>query len=396
MMVSGGEEEVDESSNTAVPEPRRSDTGNGTRRRVLVAAVVAVIVIAAALISAMVLKPSPERATIGVIIPLEEGIVSHSEEVRDAVKMAIDELNAWGGIGNTRLQMVFSETASNAEAITEAFEEMESDHNPLFYITISCEFMGVMAPLAEAVSAPLIGMSSYPGATEGYQYTYRYNIPPAVEVASAMSIMEDLNVTSVGLLYTESPHGCTIHEAFSEAFLDAGGSVEDEPCATDEPDFSAQVANLTDNPAIFAVSTCTSLAAMFEAISDSGYEGYVIASSCASSTFMWSLEEADGVYLSAPLMYKQENILARAFMVDFKQTYGIDVTHHGAVSYDVVNLVHGLLEGKEVTRSSLEFELSQGFIFTGVMGSITIEPGEHDFDFNVYPARIVEGELLFL
>jgi branched-chain amino acid transport system substrate-binding protein len=372
MLVSGGEEEVNESSNAAVPEPRHSDTGNGTRRRVLVAAVVAVIVIAAALISAMVLKPSPERATIGVIIPLEEGIVSHSEEVRDAVKMAIDELNAWGGIGNTRLQMVFSETASNAEAITEAFEEMESDHNPL------------------------LGMSSYPGATEGYQYTYRYNIPPAVEVASAMSIMEDLNVTSVGLLYTESPHGCTIHEAFSEAFLDAGGSVEDEPCATDEPDFSAQVANLTDNPAIFAVSTCTSLAAMFEAISDSGYEGYVIASSCASSTFMWSLEEADGVYLSAPLMYKQENILARAFMVDFKQTYGIDVTHHGAVSYDVVNLVHGLLEGKEVTRSSLEFELSQGFIFTGVMGSITIEPGEHDFDFNVYPARIVEGELLFL
>lgn len=364
--------------------------------RTITVAVIVVVVVALVGLSVTVLKPTPETVVVGVIIPAEEGPVSHSEEVRDAVQMAMDELNAWGGIGNKRLRMVFSEVPEDLDAISEAFEEMEEKHRPLFYITISCGFLGAMAPLAETAQVPLIGLSSYPGATEGFQYTYRYNVPPEMEVASAMTMMADLNVTRVGLLYTESPHGCSIHEAFSEAFVEAGGTVEDEPCGIDETDYSGAVANLTDNQAILTVSTCVALAQMFEAIHESGYDGHVIASSCASSSYMWGLEAADGVYVSAPLLYKSENILARAFLEDFKLTYGIDVTHHGAVAYDIVNLVHGLLEGKEVTRNSLEQELSQGFIFTGTMGSLVIGLEEHDFDFSVYPARIVEGELVYL
>ena len=49
-----------------------------------------------------------------------------------------------------------------------------------------------------------------------------------------------------------------------------------------------------------------------------------------------------------------------------------------------------------MTRSTLESELSKGFMFTGVMGLMDIASGDHDFGFNVYPAKIVEGELLYL
>lgn len=358
--------------------------------------VVAVVVIAATGLTIALLRESPARVTIGVIIPQEEGPVSHSEEVMDAVLMAMDELNAWGGIGNTRLRMVAVEVPAVEDEIVQAFWDMEEAHHPLAYITISCAFLGTMAPLAEEASAPLIGLSSYPGATDGYQFTYRYNIPPDVEVGSAIRTLNYLGASSVGLLYSDSPHGCSVHETFIAAWEETGGTIESQICAEGDADFSDEVANLTDNDAIYAVSTCVSLSQMFEAIRDSGYDGHVLGSSCASSTFMWSVEAADGAYVSAPLLYKQENILARAFMEDFRQTFGIGVTHHGAVAYDIVHMIHGLLEGKEVTRNSLEYELSRGFIFTGVMGSLTISPGDHDFDFDVYPARIVEGELLYL
>ncbi|MCJ7489475.1 MAG: ABC transporter substrate-binding protein [Thermoplasmata archaeon] len=383
-------------SNGSMP----STGGQGTRsrltRRRLTALAVAVVVIAAAVVSVTVLKPSPEKVMIGVILPFEESPAGHSVEVKSALRMAMDELNAWGGIGNTRFDMAVAEVEDDPLAVAEAFDEMETAHAPLVYVTISCTFLSFIAPLAEAAEAPLIGLSSYPGATEGYQFAYRYNIPPEVEVGSTMAILESLKVTSVGVLYTESPHGCTIYDEFTEAFVAAGGSVQSQACAADVTDYSEAVANLTGNEAIFAVASCVAFPQMFEDIRESGYQGHVLASSCASSTFIWSLEAADGVYVSAPLMYKKENILARAFMEDFKRAYGIDVTHHGAVAYDIVHLVHGLLEGTEVTRSSLEHELSLGFIFTGVMGSINISPGEHDFGFAVYPAVVVEGELLYL
>ncbi len=373
---------------------RRLEGGLGRRR--ITAIVIALILIAAAVVTVALLRESPPSVKIGVIIPLEEGPTSHTDEVIHAVEMAVDELNAWGGIGDTRLEPVFMEAPPDSGSIVAAFEKMDAEHQPLVYITISCSFLGTMAPLAEALSVPLIGLSSYPGATEGYDYTYRYNIPPEVEVSSAMTTLESLDVDSVGVLYSDSPHGCSVHEQFIETFLETGGTVRSQPCAVDETDFSDEVANLTGVEAIFAVSTCVSLALIFEAIQDSGYGGYVLGSSCASSTFMWSLDAADGAYVAAPLLYKRENILARSFIEEFHQEYGISVTHHGAVVYDIVHLVHDLLEGNEVSRSSLEAELSQGFIFTGIMGGFVVPPGEHDIDFDVYPARIVEGELLYL
>lgn len=360
------------------------------------AVAIALILIAAAVVTIALMGETPESVKIGVIIPLEEGPTSHSDEVIHAVEMAMGELNAWGGIGDTRLEMVAVEVPANSESIVAAFEEMEAEHHPLVYITVSCSFLGTMAPLAEELAVPLIGLSSYPGATEGYQFTYRYNIPPEVEVGSAMSVLDYLDVDSVGILYSDSPHGCSVFEQFIDAFAEVGGTVQSQSCAADETDFSDEVANLTGLEAIFAVSTCTSLSTMFEAIQDSGYGGYVLGSSCASSTFMWTLDAADGVYVSAPLLYKQENIFASSFTEEFHQEYGISVTHHGAVVYDIVHLVHDLLEGREISRGSLESELSQGFIFTGVMGGFVIPPGGHDIAFNVYPARIVEGELLYL
>jgi ABC-type branched-subunit amino acid transport system substrate-binding protein len=380
----------------ALPPSRDKKTEGGLGRRRVMAVAIALILIAAAVVTIALMGETPESVKIGVIIPLEEGPTSHSDEVIHAVEMAMGELNAWGGIGDTRLEMVAVEVPANSESIVAAFEEMEAEHHPLAYITVSCSFLGTMAPLAEELAVPLIGLSSYPGATEGYQFTYRYNIPPEVEVGSAMSVLDYLDVDSVGILYSDSPHGCSVFEQFIDAFAEVGGTVQSQSCAADETDFSDEVANLTGLEAIFAVSTCTSLSTMFEAIQDSGYGGYVLGSSCASSTFMWTLDAADGVYVSAPLLYKQENIFASSFTEEFHQEYGISVTHHGAVVYDIVHLVHDLLEGREISRGSLESELSQGFIFTGVMGGFVIPPGGHDIAFNVYPARIVEGELLYL
>ena len=369
---------------------------NKTRRKRVTALAIALVVVVAAVVSVVALRSSTDRVVIGVIVAQEDSSVSHSEEVRCAVRMAIDELNAWGGLGNTRMDMVFEETLEDDETLIQTFEDMETEYDPLVYVTTGCTLLSAIAPLAEAASAPLLGLSSFPGATDGYTYTYRFNIPIQSEVGSAMAIMDRLNVSSLGLIYTDNPRYCTIHDAFKTAFIASGGTVQPEMCSMDQTDFSSEVANLTGNDAIFAISTCSSLALIFQAIHDSGYEGYVVGSSCASSTFIWPMEAADSLYLSAPLLYKPENIPARAFIEDFSEECGINVTHRGAVAYDIIHLVHGLLDGKEASRSSLEYELSQGFVFTGIMGNFVIAGGEHDFGFDVYPAKIVEGELLYL
>jgi len=90
--VTSSEQENPDVANGPMPSARNRNTQSRLTRRRLTALIVALVVIAAAVVSVTVLTPSPEKVTIGVIIPSDEGSVSHSEEVESAVRMAMDEL----------------------------------------------------------------------------------------------------------------------------------------------------------------------------------------------------------------------------------------------------------------------------------------------------------------
>ena len=102
------------------------------------------------------------------------------------------------------------------------------------------------------------------------------------------------------------------------------------------------------------------------------------------------------MYVSAPILYKSENILAIEFTEKFSANFDIPFSHHAAVGYDIVYLVHDLLEGRDITREVLGERLATDFVFSGVMGSMRIESGVHDFVIPVYPAIVLEGELSYL
>ena len=99
---------------------------------------------------------------------------------------------------------------------------------------------------------------------------------------------------------------------------------------------------------------------------------------------------------TAPILYKAENILAIEFTEKFTESFSIPYSHHAAISYDVVYLVHDLLEGHDITREVLGQKLEDGFVFSGVMGTMRAHSGMHDFMILVYPAMVQEGELSYL
>jgi len=366
------------------------------RRRRVIALVIAAVSITAVLSSTVLLSPSHDTVTIAVILPLDDGSFSHSVVIESAMTMAVDELNRWGGIGNVRIELVVEETPLGSEAVSTLFERLENERSPVAYVTISCGLLSALSPLAEAASVPLIGMASAPGLTEGYEWVYRYYTTAESEVGSAMKIFQSLNVSSLGILYTASPHGRGINALMVETFSAVGGTVDSERCGLDETDFTVEVANLSHAETIYIASSCEVIVEVISTLHDSGYAGHVMMSSCGSSPDLYDLMDVEEVYVSAPTFYRLENLLASAFIERYVSTHDVPPDHHGAIAYDLVNLVHGLLEGHEASREVLGYHLSQGFVYSGVMGSLRIDPGVHDFEFPVYPAMVSEGELSYL
>jgi ABC-type branched-subunit amino acid transport system substrate-binding protein len=378
----------------------RAIAGRARRGKFPTHAILALTIAVAVIVSlalAVALAPSRDKtAVIAVILPVEEEPYSHTAEIEYAMSMAADELNRWGGIGDVKIKVVVEEVAVDSGLAVSLFEQMEDEYNPLLYITMNCGLLATLSPLAEASQVPLIGMASAPGVTEGYEWVYRYFTSAASEVHSVMSLMEELNIGSVGVLYTISPHGNGIHDLLEEEFTAAGGTIQSIGCPSNETDFSDEVASLSANEAIYAVTSCDTLIPMLDAVAQNGYSGHVITGSCGSSPKMRVLAPVDPVLVAAPSLYRPENVYALDFAAQFEHAYNTSLTLHGAIAYDIVNLVHGLLEGSDVTRENLGTKLGDGFIFSGVLGTMRTSPGVHDFDVPVYPAIVSGGELAYL
>lgn len=364
----------------------------GTRRGVALA--ISSVVVIAAFASAIILMLPDETVKVVAILS-SEGTFSHTDEIEKSLQMVVDDVNRWGSVGGAKFELIIERTAEDNASITETFAAAERDHHPLFYVTAGCGFMNVLGPLAEEHQAPLIGMGSTPGLTEGLDWVYRFTITASAEADSALKLFGKLDITSVGILYSMSPHSCGIYTALIDSLADTGRIVASEEFETTD-DLPAKISSLSDNQAMFCVGSCSELAVMLPAVHDSDFDGYRITASCGSTPLLWNLIEGEDVYVSAPLIYKPENVNARDYVQRFESTFNTSATHHGAVVHDIVALARGLLEGIDPSRENLKNELDKGFTLPSLLGIIRVDPGVHDFEFDVYPAVISEGELRYL
>lgn len=369
-------------------------TGTPAKRRLISVAVVAVVLLAA-VATAVYFLAAEDTVVIAIMMPGDPEF-SHLDETIGAIQMAVEDLNKWGGINDREIEIVSGAPVSGVDDPEEMFREMERKHSPLFFIVGSCGLLASVSSAADEIGVPIFGISSAQGLTEGHPWVFRYYTSAAEEANSALDMAEMLDVETLGAIHTNDPHGCGVTQLLSEGFVEAGGAYESEIWSSDPTLQEELVANLTDNDAIYVVGPCASTMVMLQAVKASNYSGHIIASSCLSTPLTWALPVMEGVYVSSPLLYKEENIMAVSFAEKFEDRYSLPLTHHAAAGYDIVMLVHGVMEGSETSRDSMRDQLLAGFVFTGVLGNTMASPGTHDFVFPVFPSHVSGGELWYL
>ena len=126
------------------------------------------------------------------------------------------------------------------------------------------------------------------------------------------------------------------------------------------------------------------------------FKGTVIITISASHPGVRSVPESDGVYIPAPLVYKNDFLFAAEQREIFLQKYNRTFNHSAANGYDFIKILAYVLGGKDITRKNIRDQLENGFTLPGIFGEIDVERGKRDFSFNNYPARIIGGEIIFL
>jgi branched-chain amino acid transport system substrate-binding protein len=199
-----------------------------TPARLILAAILVVAVVL--VVSKLRQSPPPSDVSWGVLLPLTGDRGAYGAAMRDGIALAIDEINAGGGVDGRRIKLIIEDTKSAPRDCVSAFEKLASqDKVPVILGPMSSSEVLSVAPLAEQRHILLFTPSaSSPAISDAGDYIFR-NVPSDVFEGSAMAEVaaDQLKLKSIGILYINTDYGIGVVQTFRAAYEKLGGKVVD-------------------------------------------------------------------------------------------------------------------------------------------------------------------------
>ncbi len=362
---------------------------------------VGVICVGAALVTGLIFfvrNRENEPIVIGAILSVTgpSGPTTEGMGVRDGMILAAEEINSFGGINGSKIELVINDAKINAETGKEIFQNMEAGRPPLLYISTHSSVSTALAPLFEENNVVLVAtLATDPGVTKEKEWVFRYWPTSEVEMPALMSLLKSAKVRNLGVIYLDDEFGRSILNGLVREVGKIGGTVNGESFLIRETDFTDKIAKLSSYEGILAVGFPQHLKAAFKQIRDYGYKGSVFSTLAAADISFHTLPEANGVYITAPIIYNPTFLFAEGLKEKYEARFREPFSYFAATGYDLIKMLAALFEDEELSREKVKELLEAGFTHPGALGTVDVREGEHDMAFPIHPAQIIDGTVRY-
>jgi branched-chain amino acid transport system substrate-binding protein len=187
---------------------------------------------------------------IGALTSLTGNFTPWGIQVRDGMQLAVDEINADGGVDGRMLELIVTDDQSNAEEAVTGLERMVEDGVVAVGGPISSDVGLNTAQFAEDVEVPLFLVKAGSDAilTTDSRYTFRTCIPSAPSVAEPIAQYASAEgITKVGAIIADYGWGRAIEAAMQSSFDAVEGlEYQIEVAPVGEQDFTTYLRNLEE------------------------------------------------------------------------------------------------------------------------------------------------------
>jgi len=364
----------------------------------IIIGIVFVALLAGSILFFTLQEKEPEPIVIGGVLPLTGAASQSGQNTLDGISLAIEEINARGGINGRLFELVVGDSQSTPEGGIQAFNKIESEHHPLFYIESTSSLGRAISPLAEEAEVVLIASATDPKIIEGRKWVFKNFPSPKNEILPLTQIVDRLESESIAILYLDDEFGLSIYNPLEAIFEEQGRQVKGIPFITADFDYTEEIKELEETEVVIVIGFLGHFIEIFSQLSRSNYSGNIVASSDGADLVIFNLPEAEGAYFATSNVFRSDYL----FVQELKNKY--DERHKDGLfgnkfsnSYEIAYIVSDLLKNEEkITRDSLRKALDSGFTYSGVFGVITVSPGDHDFGYPLFAAQIVNGSLEYL
>ena len=346
---------------------------------------IAVVVVAVAIIAVIwgTKERKPEIIKIGGILPLTGDAAQWGIPPRNGAQLAVDEINAKGGVAGKRLVLTVEDTRCEPKEGVSAFSKLLAEQDIKIVLGGVCSSVTLaVAPLAERNHILLVSpASTNPKITSAGDFIFR--VIPSDDLRGkvfAEYLFNDLKIGRVAMLYINNEGGVGNKDTFEERFTQLGGQIEiEEAYQQNATDLRSQLTKVKSSEAeamlVVSYPKDTILVMKQARELDIGKPLYFQTEAVEDPNVLREAgAAAEGATYILPASAEGE--ITERFARLYEQKYDKKPELFAAEAYDIIYLVAAAIEA--YPEKVVSAELIRDYLYTikdymGVSGTITFD-----------------------
>ena len=325
---------------------------------------------------------SREAIHVGVILSLTGSLASFGSSTLDGAQLAVDELNAAGGVLGRPLALDVWDDQGKAEIAAALAGQLTQDRSVVALLgEVSSSLSRAIAPVAQQAGVPMVvPASTNPAVTSVGDRIFRVCfIDPYQGEAMAHYAWESLGSRRVSVLVDDSSdYALGLTDSFQRSFVGLGGTIVSVGhYAQAEVDFSAQIAELQPlgPDAIYVPGYYTEVALIARQARERGVSARLLGGDGWDSDYFRQLggEAVVGGLFTNHFAVDDPGPAVVAFNARYEARFGHTPDGLAALGYDATAMLAKAIGAAGSTeRDAITDALAATHDFPGVTGPITM------------------------
>ncbi|WP_291052417.1 ABC transporter substrate-binding protein [Herbiconiux sp.] len=320
---------------------------------------------------------------LGYTATLTGDFASYGLEMREGVDLAVEQINAAGGIDGRQVTIVSADdegSPANGPVVAQQFCDDSSIAAVLGYSFSSVALAAL--PVYDQCGLPVVASAvTSPELTGASSVFFRDVFTDAYQGAAMGEHVYDGGTKKVAVLYQQDDYGQGVSEAFSTAFEEAGGTVtSSQAYQLGTVDFATLINTaLADSPdGVFIGGFYTEAAKIATQLRSSGSDLPIYGTDGAVSPDLVSLggDSVEGMTVYSAFSAAAGTPAATDFVAAFNEKFDKDPSSWAALAYDATNVVaQAITDAGSTDRADVATALAAIDGFAGVTGDISFDDG---------------------
>jgi branched-chain amino acid transport system substrate-binding protein len=319
-----------------------------------------------------------EPIKIGAILPLSGKNATYGNEIKNAIDLAIEEINNSGGINGRKIEVIYEDDQADPKVGVNAMQKLVNiDKVPVVLGSWVSGVVVASAPIAEKAKVIVMAEAIAPAITNAGDYIFRIQ-PSATYYSDKLMevVINKLGLKKIAIIYINNEFGVALRDTLRSATQRLGGQiVAEESYMPGDSDFRSQLTKIKSaKPEALFIGGYQEQINIIKQANELGLKTQFLAGPpFESQTTIQSLGNlAEGVIYPYHFAVEKANPKTISYMEAYKKKFGVETGGFAPLMYDAVYIIANAMKKCETNTDCIKTEL-YNTNYNGVSGNITFD-----------------------